>query len=118
MPILARYLLGGFVQRAAGGSFPFGTLLVNLTGSLLLGFIFRYAIATPAVSPEVRVMLTVGFCGGYTTFSTFSFETATLLQDGEYLRASSYVALSVLLSLAGTFAGFAAARGVLGLRGG
>jgi CrcB protein len=63
-------------------------------------------------------MLTAGFCGGYTTFSTFSYETARLVEDGDYRRAALYVVLSVLLSLAGTFVGFALARQLLALREG
>ena len=82
-----RYLLGGAIQRALAASFPVGTLVINVTGSALLGFIFRYALETPAVTPEIRALLGVGFCGGYTTFSTFSYETLTLLEDGDWRRA-------------------------------
>jgi CrcB protein len=114
---VARFLLGSFVQARAGAAFPVGTLVVNVTGSLLLGLLLRYALATDAVSAEVRVMLTVGFCGGYTTFSTFSYETVALIEDGHYDRAALYVALSVLASLIGTFAGLAGARALLTLRG-
>jgi hypothetical protein len=70
----------------------------------------------PTLSPEVRGFLTIGFCGGYTTFSTFSCETAALLEDGEWARAGMYVALSVVLSLVGTFLGFALAREAIALR--
>ncbi|HEU4643243.1 MAG TPA: fluoride efflux transporter CrcB [Gemmatimonadaceae bacterium] len=115
---VARFLLGGFVQRAAGTTFPVGTLLINITGSILLGFLLRYALATPAVSPEMRALLTTGFCGGYTTFSTFSYETATLLEDGDHRRALVYIVLSVGISLVGTLAGFAAASRLLALRSG
>lgn len=113
---VARFLLGSFVQARAGAAFPVGTLVVNVTGSLLLGLLLRYALAADAVSAEVRVMLTVGFCGGYTTFSTFSYETVALIEDGQYDRAALYVALSVLASLIGTFAGLAGARALLALR--
>ena len=87
-----------------------------MTGSLILGFILRYALQTTAVSPEVRALLTTGFCGGYTTFSTFSFETATLIEEGGYQRALLYVVASVGLSLAAVFVGFAAADMVVGAR--
>ncbi len=93
-----------------------GTLVVNVTGSLLLGFLLRYALATPAITPEVRALLTTGFCGGYTTFSTLSYETIALIEDGDYRRAALYVALSLLLSLVGTWAGLALAREVLAAR--
>jgi CrcB protein len=114
---LSRFLLGGLVQRLTSGTFPIGTLLINLSGSFLLGLILRYGVETPSFSPELRALLTVGFCGGYTTFSTFSYETAALIEDGEWSRAALYVALSVGLSLLGTFLGFAAAREVVLTRG-
>jgi CrcB protein len=113
---VSRYLLGGLIQRLFDTTFPAGTLLVNISGSFLLGAILRYAIDTPTLSPEVRALLTIGFCGGYTTFSTFSYETVALLEDGEWTRAALYVGASVLLSLVGTFLGFAVAREVIVLR--
>ncbi len=113
---LSRYYLAGFVQQRAGLDFPGGTLLVNITGSFVLGFIMRYALQSGVVSAEMRALLTTGFCGGYTTFSTFSYETALMLDDGEYARATLYVGLSVGIALAGTFLGFAAADRLLALR--
>jgi CrcB protein len=113
---VSRYLLGGLIQRLLDTTFPAGTLLVNISGSFLLGAILRYGIDTPTLSPEVRALLTIGFCGGYTTFSTFSYETVALLEDGEWTRAGLYVGASVLLSLVGTFLGFAVAREVIVLR--
>ena len=97
---------------------PVGTLLVNLTGCLLLGFLIRYALATPAISPEIRALLTTGLCGGYTTFSTFGYETVALLEDGDWRRAGLYVAISLAGSLAGVMIGMAAARQVLDIRQG
>lgn len=114
---VSRYLVGGVVQRITGGVFPTGTLLINITGSFLLGVILRYGVDTPTLTPELRAMLTVGFCGGYTTFSTFSYETAALLEDGEWSRAALYVSLSVGLSLLATFLGFLAARELIAVRG-
>lgn len=116
MGSVARLLLGGLVQQRAGSSFPLGTLVINITGSLLLGFLMEYALATPAISRETRAMLTTGFCGGYTTFSTFSYETAKLIEDGDYRRAGLYIGLSVIVSIAGTLVGFSLARRVLMLR--
>lgn len=113
---VGRYLLGGWVQRLVDTTFPAGTLFVNVSGSLLLGAILRYAVETPSLSPEGRALLTIGFCGGYTTFSAFSAETVALLKDGEWSRAGFYVAASVLLSIAGTFLGFALGREVVALR--
>lgn len=111
---LARYGLGGVAQRYSA-FFPYGTLTINVTGSLLLGFLVRYLLATPA-SPELRAALTIGFCGGFTTFSTFSYETAALLESGSVGRALAYMTASVTLSLAATFVGFAIARSVLAPR--
>lgn len=113
---ITRYLLGSFIQQRLAFEFPVGTLVINITGSFILGFILRYALATPAISPEVRGLLTTGFCGGYTTFSTFSYETAALLEDGDYRRATVYILASVLIALGGTFLGFDAARGLLAFR--
>lgn len=115
---VARFVLGSVVQARSGGAFPVGTLLVNVSGSLLLGFLLRYALGSTAISPEVRALLTTGFCGGYTTFSTFSYEAMALIEDGDYRRAGSYVTASVVLSLLGTLGGFALARAALDLRRG
>jgi fluoride exporter len=112
---VSRYLLGGLVQRLLDTTFPAGTLFVNISGSFLLGVILRYAVDT-SLTPEVRAFLTIGFCGGYTTFSTFSYETVALLKGGEWTRAGFYVAASVLLSLVGTFLGFALARQMIVFR--
>jgi CrcB protein len=114
---VSRYLLGGLVQRLADTTFPAGTLLINVTGSLLLGLIVRYAVETPTITPEIRAFLTIGFCGGYTTFSTFSYETVAMLEDGQWSRAGLYVSASVLLSLLGTLLGFALARELIAFRG-
>lgn len=114
---VSRYLIGGLVQRMLDTGFPAGTLLVNISGSFLLGAIIRYALETPSLTPEVRAFLTIGFCGGYTTFSTFSYEAVALLKDGEWGRAGVYITASVILSLMGTFLGFAFARQVIVWRG-
>jgi CrcB protein len=103
---IARYLLQGWVQTRAGGlAFPAGTLSVNLAGSLALGFLLRYATGTTVVSPELRAGLTVGFCGAFTTMSTFSYETLTLLADGQYWRAAVYMAATLLGCVAAVIAG-------------
>ena len=88
-------------------------MIINVSGSLLLGFITRYALATPSLSVEMRVLLTTGFCGGFTTFSTYSYETVTLLENGEYQRAGAYAFGSMLLALVATIAGFMLAHGLI-----
>lgn len=113
---VARFLLGTFIQGRFGAGFPVGTLVVNISGAFLLGFLLTCALASPAVSPEMRGLLTTGFCGGYTTFSTFSYETVMLLEDGEVARAAAYVALSVLIALIGVWLGIVLGRGLIALR--
>ena len=113
---VARFGLAALVQQRVGPTFPVGTLVVNISGSLLLGFLWRYALGTDAISPEVRALLTTGFCGGYTTFSTFTYETLLLLEDGQSVRAGIYIVGSVLLSLAGAWLGVSGARTLLAMR--
>src|SRR6266849_4802214 len=102
---LARYGLQGVVQIRLGSTFPYGTLLVNLSGCFLLGLIGQFTMNRLVISPDWRVAIAVGFFGGYTTFSSFGWETAKLLEEGAWLRASAYVGASVvaglLLSVAG-----------------
>ncbi len=102
---LARYGLQGLVQLRAGGAFPYGTLLVNLTGCFFLGLIGQFTMNRLVLPADWRVAITVGFFGGYTTFSSFGWETAKMLEDGEWLSATAYVGASVvaglLLSVAG-----------------
>ncbi|MDB4869387.1 MAG: camphor resistance protein CrcB [Gemmatimonadales bacterium] len=106
-----RYLIGGRVQHFAPHGFPVGTLTVNVLGCLLIGILTRLFLnmETPG---EWRGLLVVGFCGGFTTFSTFSIETVGLIEGGEYARAATYVAGSVLLCIMATFAGMAAAGAI------
>ena len=102
---LARYGLQGIVQVRAGGAFPYGTLLINLTGCFLLALIGQFTLNRMLISPDWRVAITVGFFGGYTTFSSFGWETAKMLEDGEWLRATTYVAASVFVGLFLSMAG-------------
>ena len=106
----ARYLLTTVVQSRATTTFPVATWIINVTGSILLGFLMRYGLERSTAGPEVRLLLTTGFCGGYTTFSTFSYETARLIEDGDWRQGAAYVVASVVVSLLGTFVGFAIAR--------
>lgn len=106
---LLRYLVGGAVQRTSAGGFPIGTMFVNVSGCFLIGILLRQFM-NMQLSPELRALLIVGFCGGFTTFSTFSAETLGLIEGGEYGRATSYVILSVVLCLSATFMGMTALR--------
>ena len=94
---LARYTLEGLVYKFAGASFPYGTLAVNLSGCFLIGFLASISEEKFLLSANARLLLMVGFCGAYTTFSTFMFETANLIQDGETWRAFSNVIASVII---------------------
>ena len=96
---LSRYGLQGVVQIKMGSTFPYGTLLINLTGCFFLGLIGQLTLTRILVPPEWRVAIAVGFFGGYTTFSSFGWETAKMLEAGEWLRASTYVLASVVLGL-------------------
>jgi len=96
---LARYGLQGAVQFRTGSSFPSGTLVVNLLGCFFLGIIGQFALNHISFSPEWRVGLTIGFFGAFTTFSSFSWETVHLLEDGDWLRATVYVGASVILGI-------------------
>jgi CrcB protein len=101
-----RYGLQGWVQdRLAGETFPGGTLAVNVLGSLLLGFVARFATGSAVLTPELRAGLTIGFCGAFTTMSTFGYESSTLMADGQYGRAAVYIGASVLGCLGGIAAG-------------
>ncbi len=102
---LARYGLQGLVQERTGSSFPFGTLVVNLLGCFLLGGIMEYALAHVTIPPEWRIGITTGFFGAFTTFSTFSWETTRMLEDGEWTRAGVYVLASVVGGLAAVILG-------------
>ena len=109
---LARYGLQGLIQPRTG-TFPTGTLIVNLAGSLALGLIIRYATGSTAISPELRGGLTIGFCGAFTTMSTFSYESMALLGDGDYWRAGLYMAGTIVGCLAAVALGTAVANKLL-----
>jgi len=111
----SRYLVTLAVQSRVDSGFPAGTLLVNVTGAFLLGLIMRYSVQSFAISPEMRLLLTTGLCGGYTTFSTFSYESARMIEDGEWRTPLLYMVLSVILSLAAMFLGFRAAQWARGV---
>jgi fluoride exporter len=102
---LARYGLQGVVQMRMGSTFPYGTLLINLTGCFFLGLIGQFTLNRMVISPDWRVAIAVGFFGGYTTFSSFGWETAKMLEDGEWLRATTYVGTSVVIGLLLSVAG-------------
>ena len=93
----ARYFLSGAVHRICGPTFPFGTLAVNLIGCFAIGFLAVLAEEKFLLGPAARMFLMIGFCGAFTTFSTFIFETSNLTKDGEMLYALANILLSVVL---------------------
>ena len=103
---LARYYLQGWVQHRSGlATFPAGTLAINLIGSFVIGFVIRLATGSTLIHPDVRAALTIGFCGAFTTMSTFSYESMKLLADGEYWYAGLYMGGTVIGCLAAVIAG-------------
>jgi CrcB protein len=108
---VARYLVGVGALRAFGSGWPYGTFTVNIVGGFLMGCLASWLAHRGAASSEPwRVLLGVGVMGGFTTFSSFSLETALMIQKRAYLQAFSYSAASVLLSVAALFAGLLIAR--------
>lgn len=100
-----RYLVSIAFAGFLNTSFPLATLTVNVVGCFLIGLLFGLSGRAGALSPEWRIFLTTGFCGGFTTFSTFSYESLRLVQDGEVLYVFLNVVLSVVLGLAATYGG-------------
>lgn len=96
---VARYLVAKAVQDHFGSTFPAGTMAVNLVGCLVLGFVMWIALDTGEFSPTTRPLLTTGFCGGFTTFSTFAWETTALVEEGALQRAAVYGSGSVIAGL-------------------
>lgn len=92
----ARYFISSMLIKTLGSSFPYGTIAVNLLGCFVIGFLTIISENKMALSPNSRALLIVGFCGAFTTFSTFILETATLLRDGDTMKAFLNVLISVL----------------------
>ena len=90
--------------------FPLGTLAINLVGSLVVGLIFGYAERFQWMNPEWRLFLAIGFCGGFTTFSSFAFDNLRLLEDNNYYQLFWYVSLSLILSVVLTWGGYSFAK--------
>lgn len=104
---VGRYWISGLIARSIGEVFPWGTLVVNVSGSFLIGFV-AFLTASEGrflIHPDARAFILIGICGGYTTFSSFSLQTLMLLRDGDVFRASAYIMVSVAVCMAGVWLG-------------
>jgi CrcB protein len=109
---LARYGVDGVVSRASRGGFPWGTLLVNVSGAFLLGLIFTILAERFAVAPWIRSTITIGFLGAYTTFSTLALETVRLVQDGSYFLGLANALGSIVVGVSALVLGVALGRAI------
>ncbi|MBT4090500.1 MAG: fluoride efflux transporter CrcB [Deltaproteobacteria bacterium] len=107
---ISRFIISKQMALLLGDDFPYGTLLVNAVGSFLLGFLSRYLMEHFVVSELVRVSLLIGFLGAFTTFSTFSYESIMLLQEGDFIKAGVNILSNILLCLILCFVGFQFAK--------
>lgn len=108
----ARYFLSGLIARNFSTTFPYGTLLINVTGSLVLGFFLIYSTERVLLDPRWRLLVAIGFCGSYTTFSSYAFETFALMEQGQWLQMGLNILTGNVLCLAAVLAGAALARGL------
>jgi CrcB protein len=115
---VARYLMDGWVQAKLGAHFPFGTLAVNVVGSFFLALVMYIALHTDAISPSMRVALSTGVIGGFTTYSTFNYETLRLAQNGAWTMGALYLVATVAGCLIAGGFGWNCARFLLGLHQG
>ncbi len=110
----ARYLVGLWAPRLLGSGFPYGTLTVNVLGSFLIGAIMHVSLTTALISPTLRLFLTSGVMGGFTTYSTFNYETMAYLREGASVMAALNLGGTVVLCLVAGVLGLLAARALVG----
>lgn len=102
---ICRYLLQQYVQKQFPSSIPYGTLSVNVIGCFVIGIIYALGSRTNILSPEVRLLLATGLCGGFTTFSSFAYENVALLQEGDYFYTAVYIISSIIAGLIAVYLG-------------
>jgi len=107
---IARFALGGYIANRMGIRFPYGTFVINISGSFFIGFILTILAQNAAISPNLRYLIPIGFIGAYTTFSTFEYETLRSVQDGQMLIAMAYVSSSVIAGFVAVWLGVVAGR--------
>jgi fluoride exporter len=108
----ARYVVSNQIARHFSTIFPFGTLLINVSGSLVLGFFLVYSTERVLLDPRWRALVAIGFCGSYTTFSSYAFESFALMEQGQWLLTGANLVASNALCLAAVLTGAALARGL------
>lgn len=109
---VVRFWLGSYIGERMGTRFPYGTLVINVTGSFLIGLVFAMLTARTQWSPNWRYLIPIGFIGGYTTFSSFEFETLRTIQDGQLGLALLYVAASVIVGFIAVWGGMVAGKAI------
>jgi CrcB protein len=107
---IARFALGSYIGNRMGSRFPYGTFVINISGSFLIGFILTILAQRADASPNWRYLIPIGFIGAYTTFSTFEYETLRTAQDGQILMAFANVSLSVIAGFAAVWVGVVVGR--------
>ncbi|AKG53886.1 CrcB [Dehalogenimonas sp. WBC-2] len=111
---LSRYALSGAVYAVLGNGFAYGTLIVNVLGSFLLGLVMQIGLSTDVLPPHLRTAVAIGFLGAFTTFSTFSYETVQFIQDGSWGAATLNILSSVILGLIAVAVGIFTGRLIAG----
>jgi CrcB protein len=106
----SRYLIADWAAQRFGASFPYGTFIINISGSFLLGFFMAFLQDRAFIHPNYRLFFATGFCGAYTTFSTFTYESLRLWQDGSFLLAITNLFGSLVVGMFGVFLGFVFGR--------
>lgn len=111
---VGRYYMAGLAHRWLGESFPFGTLIVNVLGSFIIGFVMQTGISTDLIPRSLRLAITVGFLGAFTTFSAFSYETLGYLEDGSWLMAGTNILANVVPAIIAVLSGVLLGRTMFG----
>jgi len=106
----ARYLIANWAAERLGPFFPYGTFIINMSGSLVLGFFMAFLQDRPSIHPNYRLFFATGFCGGYTTFSTFTYESLRLWQDGNVFLGIANLLGSLVIGMIGVLLGFVVGR--------